>query len=188
MGKTTDTRQRMVQSAAVLLREEGVHGASFPKVLKLADAPRGSLQHHFPGGKREMIADSVRWAGGLATTAMQRADANGATPREIVEGVVQNYRRVFEDSGSRAACPVGAVANESFDDDELRQAVADVFGDWRQTLSGAIERTGETRHRSEQLTDVAIAAIEGALMVARVDRSTIALDNVLTVLAELLPG
>ena len=67
------TRDRMVASAAALLRRHGVRGTSFGRVLEHSGAPRGSISHHFPGGKREMIGAAVTAPGSyfslLLTTA-----------------------------------------------------------------------------------------------------------------------
>ena len=50
-----ETRTRMVEGAIQLLATRGVHGASLLKVLEHTGAPRGSVYHHFPGGKEELI-------------------------------------------------------------------------------------------------------------------------------------
>lgn len=172
----------MVRSAALLLREEGVHGTSFPKVLEHANAPRGSLGHHFPGGKREMIVDAVTWSGGLATRAMRTAQERGDSAQAIVAGVIAFYRAALEPSQFRATCPVGAVANEAFDDVELRAAVTGVFGDWRSALVAALTAEGRDDELAAELADLAIASVEGALMLCRVDRSSAALDRVASAL------
>lgn len=176
----------MVRSAALLLREEGVRGTSFPKVLEHADAPRGSLGHHFPGGKREMVADAVRWSGGFVTRAMDAAQKDGATAAEIVRHVVAFYRDALVPTDFRAGCPVGAVAQEAFDDAVLREVVAETIGDWRRALRSALRRDGFDAGEAEELADLAISSVEGALMLCRVDRSTTALDRVADVLARQL--
>jgi TetR/AcrR family transcriptional regulator, lmrAB and yxaGH operons repressor len=51
MPRTSDARQKMIESAAVLFRERGIHGRSFTDVLGHSGAPRGSIYHHFRGGK-----------------------------------------------------------------------------------------------------------------------------------------
>ena len=43
MGLRTDTRERMVASAAVLLSEQGVGATSVAKVLEHSNGPRGSV-------------------------------------------------------------------------------------------------------------------------------------------------
>ena len=50
-----DVRTKMVKGAAGLLATKGVEGTSFAEVLAVTDAPRGSIYHHFPGGKSELV-------------------------------------------------------------------------------------------------------------------------------------
>ncbi len=47
-----DSRQNMIQSAALLMRERGVDATSFSEVLAHSGAPRGSIYHHFPAARR----------------------------------------------------------------------------------------------------------------------------------------
>ncbi|MBD9736107.1 helix-turn-helix transcriptional regulator, partial [Streptomyces sp. H28] len=44
----------MVFSAAQLIRREGVGATGMREVAAHARAPRGSLQHYFPGGKEQL--------------------------------------------------------------------------------------------------------------------------------------
>ena len=41
-------RERMIQSALVLMGEHGVEATSFSQVIERSGAPRGSIYHHFP--------------------------------------------------------------------------------------------------------------------------------------------
>ena len=56
-------RERMVRSAAQLIRRKGVSGTGMREIVAEADAPRGSLQHYFPGGKEEIVSDALLWSG-----------------------------------------------------------------------------------------------------------------------------
>lgn len=174
----SDTRSKMVTSAALLLREHGVGGTSFKKVLEHSSTPRGSIGHHFPAGKREMVADAVRWAGGAASAAMRHAIERGDTPAELFAMVCGFYRRALVDSAFAAGCPVGAVAQEAFDDEPLRAAAADVFDDWRALLEQSLTSSGHAPATAQDLAELCIAGLEGALMLARVQRSTTPVDRV----------
>ena len=77
MGATTQTRARMVTSAALLLREHGVAGTSIARVLEHSRGPRGSVQFHFPGGKAQLLTEALDWAGGLVTMVLSQARARG---------------------------------------------------------------------------------------------------------------
>lgn len=173
-----DTRNQMVGSAALLLREHGVAGTSFAKVLDHSGAPRGSVGHHFPGGKREMVADAVRFAGRAAGGAMRQAIERGVTPAEVFALVCGFYRRALVDSDFAAACPVGAVAYEAYDDETLRHATAEAFDDWRALMREALTTAGHPHADADDLADLCVASLEGALMLARVDRTPDAIDRV----------
>ena len=56
-----DARQRMIVSAALLIREHGVEATSFSAVLAHSGAPRGSIYHHFPGGKAQLVEEATRY-------------------------------------------------------------------------------------------------------------------------------
>jgi AcrR family transcriptional regulator len=178
MGRRTDTRERMVRSAASLLREHGVRGTSFPQVLRAADAPRGSLGHHFPGGRTEMLVDAIRWAGRGPTAAIRAAAEAGAAPEETVAGIVDFYRDALEASDYRAGCPIGAAAHDGFDEPELRAATAEVLDDWRAALSASLRGAGAGDEDARALSDLAVSALEGAILIARVDRSGRPLEHV----------
>ena len=66
-------RDRMVRSAAQLIRRKGVSGTGMREIVIEADAPRGSLQHYFPGGKEELVSDALLWMGGVAARRVERS-------------------------------------------------------------------------------------------------------------------
>jgi TetR/AcrR family transcriptional repressor of lmrAB and yxaGH operons len=183
MPRSTDTRAKMVTSAALLLREDGVAGTGFRDVVAHSGTPRGSIGHHFPGGKRQLVAEAVRFAGGLSTGAMR---TKAETPAEIVALIFGLYRRALFDTDFAAGCPVGAVAQEAYRDPELRAAVRRVFDDWREVLRESLRSAGHSRKRSIDLADMAIASMQGAIMLSRVDGTTDALDRVEKQLVALL--
>jgi TetR/AcrR family transcriptional regulator, lmrAB and yxaGH operons repressor len=181
-----DTRDRMVTSAALLLREHGVAGTSFAKVLEDSGAPRGSVGHHFPGGKREMVADAVRFAGAAASAAMHHAVQRGDTPDKLFAMVCGFYRRALVDSAFAAGCPVGNVAQESHHDEPLRAAAGEVFDDWRAIMRASLSAAGHDQATANDLAELCIAGLEGALVLARVDRTPAPIDRVQRQLERLL--
>jgi AcrR family transcriptional regulator len=175
MPRTNDTREKMVASAALLLREEGVARTGFRDVVEHSGTPRGSIAHHFPAGKREMVGEAVRYAGGLASSLMRR---KASTPEEAIALIFKMYRRALSDTSYAAGCPVGAVAQEGYNDPELSAAVREVFDDWRAVLSEFLTDAGHGDNAAAALADLSIASMQGAIMLSRVDGTTTALDHV----------
>ena len=66
-----DVKQRMIEQAVILLARKGFQGASFSEILDAAGAPRGSLYHHFPGGKEELVLAAMDHAGRRAMAALE---------------------------------------------------------------------------------------------------------------------
>src|SRR3954451_24860060 len=62
-GKQQPARDRIVRSAAALVRERGVHGVGLRQIVAHADGPRGSLQRYFPRGKTQLITEALSLAG-----------------------------------------------------------------------------------------------------------------------------
>jgi len=168
----------MVTSAALLLREHGVAGTSFAKVLEHSNGPRGSVGFHFPDGKNQLVSEAVRWAGGLVSAALAKAAAEGNSPATVFGLICDFYRRQLEATGYAAGCPVGAVAQESYADPELGAAVEEVLAEWRRELVGGLVADGHRKAAARDLADLCIAAVEGAILMARIDRSTRPIDVV----------
>jgi TetR/AcrR family transcriptional repressor of lmrAB and yxaGH operons len=54
------TRDRMLLSAVTLLRERGRNGVTLDAVLAHSGAPRGSIYHHFPGGRDQLVLEAAQ--------------------------------------------------------------------------------------------------------------------------------
>ncbi|CAM5664243.1 TetR/AcrR family transcriptional regulator [Streptomyces atroolivaceus] len=171
-SRKSDSRERMVLSAAALLREYGASATSVDHVLAHSGAPRGSVYHHFPGGRAQLIDEAVALAGdfitGLIDAAMQADD-----PVEAVDAFFALWRDRLVESGFRAGCPIVAVAVETNDDaPQLARSAAAVFARWQEALAALLVRHGLAEERSLRLGAFIIAAVEGAVIMCRAERST----------------
>ena len=152
----------------VLLREHGVSGTSFGDVIEHSGAPRGSIYHHFPGGKSELVEEAVRYAGAYVGATIERSDGD---PVALLRDLTAFWRATLEDSDFRAGCPVVAVAVESGDEERgAVAAAAEVFAAWRQAIERVLRTRGVAAARARSLATTSIAAIEGAVVLCRVER------------------
>jgi TetR/AcrR family transcriptional regulator, lmrAB and yxaGH operons repressor len=71
-----NVRQEMVNGAISLLAEKGVQGTSFAVVTEATKTPRGSIYHHFPGGKNELIEEAVTSIGQLVTALIDAVEVD----------------------------------------------------------------------------------------------------------------
>ena len=85
MGRRADTRQRMVEAGITLFGKGGYTNVSLLDVVEEAKAPRGSIYHHFPGGKDE-LATEVAAAWRYRSSASCSSGVEGAERRGLHTG------------------------------------------------------------------------------------------------------
>ena len=165
----TDARERMIRSAALLIRERGVEATSFSDVIEHSGAPRGSIYHHFPGGKEQLAAETVARAAGVIERRIARAAQNG-DPIAALGIFVDSWREVLEDSNFRAGCPIVAVAAEADAGTTATDAAAAAFTRWQDLIARALLDAGVSRIDARRLATTVVAATEGAILLCRVRR------------------
>ena len=181
----SDSRERMVRSAAFLFRERGYSGTGFRDVIAHSGAPRGSIYHHFPGGKVQLAEEAVRYAGDFLDAGIQAA-VEGGDAAAAVEAFVGWWRQVLVKSEFRAGCPVVAVTVESHDEaPQLTTAASAAFARWQDTLATGLGNAGVPDARAERLATLIVAAVEGATILCRAHRDVRPLDDVVAELKEL---
>jgi AcrR family transcriptional regulator len=182
-------RERMVRSAAQLIRRKGVSGTGMREIVTEADAPRGSLQHYFPGGKEELVSDALLWMGDVAARRTKRclSELKSRTPSALLASIVDTWRRDLTNEEFSAGCPlVAAAADTAATSERLRQVLGRAFDGWLEPLSESLVDLGVPIDRSENLAIVIIAALEGAIILARIRRDLTPFDALVLELGPLL--
>lgn len=174
-------RERMVFSAAQLIRRDGVAATGMREVAAHASAPRGSLQHYFPGGKEQLVNEAVGWAGRYAGNRVARflAALPEPTPSGLFAEMVRQWTDEYEAVGFAGGCPVAAATVDCAEStDSTREAAAAAFATWTGPVGRALVEMGVPEERSAGLATLMISALEGAILMARAERDVRALTTV----------
>ncbi|WP_405656997.1 TetR/AcrR family transcriptional regulator [Streptomyces sp. RK9] len=181
----------MVFSAAQLLRRGGVGATGMRDVVEHARAPRGSLQHYFPGGKEQLVNEAVEWAGRYAARRVARfvAALPEPTPSGLFAAMVRQWTDELATAGETSGCPVAAAVVDRADASEsTRKAAAAAFATWTGPVAAALADMGVPPARAEAVATLMISAVEGALLIARAEGDVRALTTVARELGPLLDG
>ncbi|MGY6021693.1 TetR/AcrR family transcriptional regulator [Streptomyces spinosirectus] len=182
-------RERMIFSAAQLIRRDGVAATGMREVAAHAHAPRGSLQHYFPGGKEELVNEAVGWAGRYAADRVARflAALPKPTPAGLFSEMVRQWTDEYESAGFAGGCPVAAATVDCAESaTSTREAAAAAFSAWTEPVAGALAGMGVPHARTASLATLMISALEGAILIARAERDVRALTTVVQELGPLL--
>jgi AcrR family transcriptional regulator len=178
-------RERMIQTAALLMRERGVEATSFSDVVGASGAPRGSIYHYFPRGKAQLVEEATEFGGDYVAAQLEASLEKGGAV-DALRTLTLQFRRVLVASECDAGCPVVAASLEGSRSAEARDAAGRAFDRWVRLIAEGLEREGLGAEPAASLATLAVAAVEGAIVLCRAQRSVEPLDRTLEQLERLL--
>jgi TetR/AcrR family transcriptional regulator, lmrAB and yxaGH operons repressor len=179
-----DTRETMIRCAAALIGTRGVAGASFSDVLAESGAPRGSIYHYFPDGKRQLTEEAVRWTSDQILGYLATGPLN--SPRAVLEHFVDLWRRAVVASNGATGCAVAGVAIDTDTDEPLMATVREALQSWIDALAARLRTAGLEEHRAFSVASLTIAAMEGSLILCRAEQGVAPLEAVASELSRLV--
>lgn len=192
-SEPSTTRDRLLAAMTDALQRRGLHGVGLTELLQTAQAPKGVLYHHFPGGKTELAVAAIDHVVVDIDAGLQRLLQRPGEPLDALRNWLDRAAQHLQRSGFERGCPLAAVALESTAEDEaIRLALARGFAMLRERLTQVLGRAGVAPARAPGLAALAVSAYEGALMQARVAGNVQALqataDTLLGLVAREIEG
>lgn len=163
-----DARKRMIEGAMALLAQRGLQATSFSEVIAATGAPRGSLYHHFPNGKDQLVAAAIDLAGSVLIDFMNSCVVVSA--ESVVQHFLMIWRTVLTRSDCESGCAVLAVTVAT-DSEELLSRSATIFRAWRRCLADLLEQAKLPDDVANRFSMVMIASVEGAVVLSRAERN-----------------
>lgn len=171
------SRTALIETAATLFRRQGYAATGLNQILDDAGVKAGSLYHHFPGGKQELAAAVVEFAGGEIQAVLRAALAQDVPVTTVVDRWVDLLAAGLAADG-RDGCPVEPIATESVHASELvRRAAAGAFDSWCEAISERLGADGWDQQRAAETALAIISVIEGALVLSRTSGNAAALKS-----------
>ncbi|WP_433731779.1 TetR/AcrR family transcriptional regulator [Nocardia sp. CA-129566] len=172
---TAGPRDRLIESAIELVREQGVHAAGLAALLERSNASRNSLYQHFPSGKSQLVEVATKTAGERLAVVMDKVTAKG-TPAQWASALTDWWQRALTRSSFSTGCPiVGAALAES--EPGVQAAAGAAFTDWTDRIANALCDNGLSVEQARSLAGFVISALEGAIIQSRALKSTRPLDD-----------
>lgn len=175
------TRQTLLDTAYDEIRKKGFQATNIQDILTRTQLSKGTLYHHFPSKEvlgyaviDELVKNEIyqHWIAPLETATHPLA--------ALRDTVVQAAACVSE---TRYGCPLATLSQELANKDEaFRLRLKRIYEQWRHGIAKALRRA---KDQGEMVADVdpdataafIVAAIEGALSIAKVTRSAASLHT-----------
>jgi TetR/AcrR family transcriptional regulator, lmrAB and yxaGH operons repressor len=183
--KRRDGRALLLNGARQLLAEKGYAGMELRDVAERGHAPRGSIYHHFPGGKTQLAVEAAELEGTEIRAAIERSlDERGLA--ETLTAFGEMFRRRVKDQPERLGCPVAAAALARPEDPDLAAAATAAFQSWEAPIAAALRDEGVSARDAAAFAGLVVSTVEGALIRARAAADQAPLDSAVAGLQQAL--
>jgi AcrR family transcriptional regulator len=185
----SDTKARMIQTAVGLFQRHGYYATSWRELVQEAGTPWGSVHHHFPGGKEELAVAAIAAGGdgvaGLIASCQQRS----TSPGDAVRRLFHASATILANSGYAEGCPIAPVALDTADTGgAIPAACAAGIEGWTRLVADHLASAGTPTDEADNVATLVVAAFEGSLLLAKLQRSTTPMENTGRQLHALIDG
>lgn len=180
-------RKLLIDVGTALFTQKGFFNTSLDDIVQTAGVPKGSFYYYF-GTKEEYIFEVIKNYETYFTKKLDRAlNDERLTPLERLKSFTDEATNAVLRFEFKRGCLVGNLGQEMASlEDDVRVCLLELLNDWQVRFSACIDEAkaaGEiaTSVESHQLAQFFWSAWEGAVLCAKLERSTKPLDNVSTI-------
>jgi TetR/AcrR family transcriptional repressor of lmrAB and yxaGH operons len=171
--RASTSRQRAIQSAAGLFQRQGYSATGVAEIIESSGTPKGSFYFNFPNGKEQLASEALILAGTSLTALIQKLATDAQTPLEFVHALTDVLATALEASDYTQGCPIATVALETAATSETLRAAAEAqFTAWEDAIARGLANDHRPGRRQRERAALILLMLEGALIMARVRRST----------------
>ncbi|WP_299371125.1 TetR/AcrR family transcriptional regulator [uncultured Tateyamaria sp.] len=165
------TKDRLILSAATLFRKRGYHGVGMADILAAAQAPKGSLYHHFPNGKSDLAIAAATWASDEMLRLIAASFDGADTFSDGAATLCHKLAKLFDVTGWDT-CPIAATLFEGPDDMGFRDHAAHIYEGWVTEVYDHAERLGLSETDAHAKAEHLFVLIEGGWTLSRARRNS----------------
>ena len=164
MAEVKVSQDELLLGFLEVFRRVGYDGASMEALANAAGLKKSSLYHRFPGGKKQMAKEVLKFAGhwvGVHVTSILKADGD---PRQRLKSALKNIDKLY--SGGQDSCILRALSMDT-GLDLFSQLIHGAFGEWINGFMKMAKDFGASPSMSKRMAEDIVIKIQGSLIVAR---------------------
>ncbi len=162
------TKERLLRAAVQLFQRQGFAATGLSEILERARAPKGSLYHHFPGGKEALAVAGIIWLRAEVRAYLEEGLAQDRSGKALVLGMARRAGLgLTAREGMRGSLLSVLVQEAVPTSDAITEAVRTTMATWTEHLAMAFRRDGADARAAMDMAQMAFVLIEGAMVMAR---------------------
>ncbi len=176
----------MVSTTAQLLQRQGYHATGLDQIVAESRSPKGSMYFHFPGGKEQLAAEAIAYAGRRLREGL-RAHHSGTTLASL-DAYLVTAEHYLEGSNFERGCPIATVALEvGTASPAVGQACSEAFDGLQHEIAEWLAADGLPPAEAMDTAMLVTIALEGALVLAKATRSVAPIEALRSHFPRLIP-
>ena len=165
-------KELLVQTTGQLLEKQGYHATALSEILEESGTPKGSLYHYFPGGKEQIAAEAIEHTGKTLAEHIRSELSRHTNPAIAVRELLLAIAERVESSDYCSGGPLTAVAIETVNASEpLNRACREAYQQMQESFSSRFVQAGIEPAKASRMAEFTLAAIEGASILSRTQKS-----------------
>jgi TetR/AcrR family transcriptional repressor of nem operon len=188
--KRTNKRHELIQTGSEIIIRQGFNAASLNDILTTAGVPKGSFYYYFASKEDFGLAIIDDCAAQYQHKLKSTLEDERFSPLTRLRHYFESGIAEMETSQCTKGCLIGNLAQELSAKNELfRDRLDRVFADWEQYFVNCLKTAYETGELSDNLdpqdgAKFILSSWEGAILKAKVAKSTVPMQNFIKILFE----
>lgn len=184
-----DTKSLIIDISTSLFQQKGYLGVGLNEILKACNLSKGSLYHHFPNGKEELLIACLHSLNDTITTDMKDIFQNHPTTLNATQAMIEKLIAQFDRDGMITGYTFSSIVSEIGSLSEpVRTVCALSFTKIQEIYSNKLLADGFSKEVAHSIALMMTASIEGGIMLCLTQKTSEPLKTVSQVLPNLLKG
>lgn len=178
MSTSAIEREQLLTEGLRIIHARGFNNTSVQDIAQAAGVPDAAFSSYFASKEDFGLQILEIYFANSSATIEQTLRNDALPPLERLRAYLAMNRAHLDRDGMRNGCLYGNFSAEGSDhSEELRQRIVDIFRHVQQAFSYCLDaavRSGALRPRLEcdEVANFAVAALQGAILMAKAQRST----------------
>ncbi|MEC2056013.1 TetR/AcrR family transcriptional regulator [Peribacillus psychrosaccharolyticus] len=180
-----DTKELIINTSLTLFHQKGYLGVGLNEILKVCSISKGSLYHHFPNGKEELLIACLHSLNETITTDMEEIFSNHPSTQTATQAMIEKLAMQFDRDGTITGYTFSSIVSEMGSLSEpVRNACALTFTKIQGIYASKLESDGFSKETAESMALMLTASIEGGIMLCLTKKTS----DPLTIISKSLPN
>lgn len=187
MFKEMDTKTLIIDNATALFQQKGYQGVGLSEILKACDITKGSLYHHFPKGKEELLIACLQSLKEAITFDLETIFEQYPTTLEAIEALIDRITVDLDREGAMTRYTISSIVSDITSLSEpVRNACHSLYTQIQGVYFNKLVTDGFSEDTAHSIALTMTASIEGGVMLCLTQASSDPLKTISLALRRLI--